>query len=60
MIMTTEQKQVATFYLLVLALVVNLLVLVQNWQMKSRVFRLESAVFAGTTNSKEPQPKSPQ
>jgi len=50
---------VATFVVLLLSLVVNLLVLVQNWSLKSRVYRLESAVFGETTKPTRLPPISP-
>ena len=42
--MTTERRQTVTLIILLAALVVNLIVMVQNWQLYSRVRLLESAV----------------
>ena len=67
--MTTDSKclcaksyklLVTALVVLLLSLVVNLLVLKQNWSLKSRVYRLESAVFSGTANSTQKPPISPQ
>ncbi len=44
--------QIATLLVLLASLAVNLLVLRQNWSLKSRVFRLESMAQLETSSSK--------
>ena len=44
--MTTERRQTVTIIILLAALVVNLIVMVQNWQLYSRVRLLESVVLS--------------
>jgi hypothetical protein len=53
--------QLATLIVLLASLAVNLLVLRQNWNLKSRVFRLESVVYPlATTNSTRSQSELPR
>jgi len=52
--MTTEQKQSATFYLVSLAL--NLIVAVGNWQLYSRVRKMETILGLRATPQSQQRP----